>query len=211
MPQKKKIKKKPKMHRAYQPVTPANNIYLKQRWDQDIFYTHRRKVEAAKAVIDNKPPKTYMHLHIKLKKLQMEGERLAIVERDNRILLEKMAHIMRTGGLVDNVKRDYTHKSLNKTKRQRELLRITYENMAILKRINAKEPHYKHLKWEAEHHCNQSYMMNVAKYHHHWRKEKQCYLIRKQQQDAANRRIKDQVLIPDKTPPKDSLPPLQSK
>lgn len=40
----------------------------------------------------------------------MEGERLAIVERDNRILLEKMAFIMRTGGSVDNRKGDYMQK-----------------------------------------------------------------------------------------------------
>lgn len=40
----------------------------------------------------------------------MEGERLAIVERDNRILLEKMAYIMRTGGSVDNRKEDYMQK-----------------------------------------------------------------------------------------------------
>jgi len=53
-------------------------------------------------MIDNKPPETYMHLHLKLKKLQMEEERQATVERDNRILLEKMAHIMRTRGRVDN-------------------------------------------------------------------------------------------------------------
>lgn len=37
-----------------------------------------------------------MHLHLKLKKLQMEEERLATVERDNRILMEKMSYIMRT-------------------------------------------------------------------------------------------------------------------
>ena len=38
-----------------------------------------------------------------------------------------MSHIMRTKGRVDN-KNDYEHKSLNKTKRQRELLRVTHEN-----------------------------------------------------------------------------------
>ena len=37
-----------------------------------------------------------MHIHLKLKKLQVEEERLAVVERDNRILLEKMSWIMRT-------------------------------------------------------------------------------------------------------------------
>ena len=49
------------------------------------------------------------------------------MERDNRILLEKMSYIMRTKGRVDN-RNDYEQKSLNKSKRQRELLRVTHEN-----------------------------------------------------------------------------------
>ena len=56
----------------------------------------RSKVANSKSVIDNQPPDTYMHIHLKLKKLQVEEERLAVVERDNRILLEKMSWIMRT-------------------------------------------------------------------------------------------------------------------
>ena len=79
-------------HRAYQPITPANNKLLKQRWDTNRYNIHRRKVTQARGVIDNRPPETYMHLHLKLKKLQMEEERLATVERDNRILLEKMSY-----------------------------------------------------------------------------------------------------------------------
>ena len=54
-------------------------------------------------MIDNKPPETYMHLHLNLKKMQMEEERLATVQRDNRILLEKMSHIMTTKARTDNV------------------------------------------------------------------------------------------------------------
>ena len=104
-------------------------------------------------MVDTKPPPTYMHLHLKLKKLQLEEERLAQVvkdytkgksdkmrvrlclhqiipqvERDNRILLEKMAHIMRTRGRVDNIN-SYQYKSLNKEKRQRELVRVTQVSM----------------------------------------------------------------------------------
>lgn len=60
-------------------------------------------------MIDNKPPETYMHLHLKLKKMQMEEERRATVQRDNRILLEKMAHIMTTKGRMDNIN-DYKHR-----------------------------------------------------------------------------------------------------
>lgn len=158
------------MHRAYQPITPANNKLLKKRWDMSSYNTHRRKVQSAKAVIDNKPPQTYMHLHLKLKKLQVEEERLATIERDNRILLEKMSFVMRTRGRVDN-RNDYEHKSLNKTKRQRELLRVTHENQAILKRITAKEPHYNHLQWEDEWQINETYMDNISKYPKDWYKQ----------------------------------------
>ena len=40
-----------------------------------------------------------------------------------------------------------SHTSLNKTRRQRDLLRVTHENQAILKRIQSKEPHYNHMQW----------------------------------------------------------------
>ena len=116
-----------KMHRAYQPITAANNKLLKKRWDQRSYDLHRSKVANSKSVIDNQPPDTYMHIHLKLKKLQVEEERLAVVERDNRILLEKMSWIMRTKGQVDNWNH-YKQKSLNKCTRQRELLRVSHEN-----------------------------------------------------------------------------------
>jgi len=134
------------------------------------YDTHRRKVQSAKAVIDNKPPQTYMHLHLKLKKLQVEEERIATIERDNRILMEKMSYIMRTRGRVDN-RNDHEFKSLNKTKRQRELLRVTHENQAILKRITSKEPHYNHLQWEDEWHINETYMDNISTYPKDWYKQ----------------------------------------
>ncbi|XP_057302012.1 sperm axonemal maintenance protein CFAP97D1-like isoform X2 [Hydractinia symbiolongicarpus] len=139
------------MHRAYQPITPANNKLLKKRWDMTRYDMHRKKVQSANAVLDNHPPKTYLHLHLKLKKMQIEEERLATVERDNRILLEKMSYIMRTKGRVDN-RNDYEHKSLNKTKRQRELLRVTHENQ------------------EEDWATNQQYMDNIAKYPKDWYK-----------------------------------------
>lgn len=124
-------------------------------------------MNTAMAIIDNHPPQTYMHLHLKLKKMQLEEERLATVERDNRILLEKMSFIMRSKGRVDN-HNTYDHKSLNKAKRQRELLRVTHENQAILKRITSKEPQYNHETWEEEWCRNQEYMDNIAKYPKDW-------------------------------------------
>ncbi|XP_072163514.1 sperm axonemal maintenance protein CFAP97D1-like [Diadema setosum] len=151
------------MHRAYQPITPANNKLLKKRWDERRFDRHRMKVQNAKPVIDDKPPKTYMHLHLKLKKMQMEEERLTIIERDNRILLEKMCHIMLTTGSVDN-KNYYDSKSLNRMARQRELLRVTHENQAIMRRILSKQATYSRHQWEDEWKLNKMYMKNIAKY-----------------------------------------------
>ena len=43
------------------------------------------------------------------RRLQMEEERLAIIERDNRRLLQNMAKIMRTAGSVDH-RNFYEHK-----------------------------------------------------------------------------------------------------
>ncbi|XP_072033412.1 sperm axonemal maintenance protein CFAP97D1-like [Amphiura filiformis] len=150
-------------HRAYQPITPANNKLLRRLWDQRRFEMHRQKVRNAKCIIDDRPPQTYMHVHLKLKKLQMEEERLATIERDNRILLEKMCYIMTTRGRVDHTN-DYEQKSLNKTKRQREILRVTHENQAILRRILSKEANYNHLQWEHEWRLNKQYMKNISKY-----------------------------------------------
>lgn len=118
-------------------------------------------------MVDTKPPQTYMHLHLKLKKLQLEEERLATIERDNRILLEKMSFIMRTRGRVDN-RNNYEYKSLNREKRMRELLRVTHENQEILKRITARRPEYNHRNWERDWEKNQDYMDTISAYPRDW-------------------------------------------
>merc|ERR1719457_184663 len=84
-------------------------------------------------------------MHLKLKKLQIEEERMSTIERDNRLLLEKMSQIIRTRGRVDN-KNYYNYKSLNYEKRQRELTRVTRENQKILQKITGKDAEYSHQK-----------------------------------------------------------------
>jgi len=155
------------MHKAYQPVTPATNKLLQQRWDNKYYNEHRRMVFESRPMVDTKPPQTYMHLHLKLKKLQLEEERLATIERDNRILLEKMSYIMRTKGRVDN-RNNYEYKSLNREKRMRELLRVTQENQDILKRITARKPEYDHREWEDDWQKNQNFMDNISAYPRDW-------------------------------------------
>ncbi|XP_045200566.2 sperm axonemal maintenance protein CFAP97D1-like isoform X1 [Mercenaria mercenaria] len=156
-----------KMFRSYQSILPSTNKLLQMKWDQTYYKEHRRLVKEAQPMVDTKAPATYMHLHLKLKKLQLEEERLATIERDNRILLEKMSYIMRTRGRVDN-RNNYEYKSLNREKRQRELLRVTKENQAILKRIMMRKPEYSAHKWQREWEENQTFMDNISHFPKDW-------------------------------------------
>lgn len=57
-----------------------------------------------------------------------QEDRYAQIERDNRLLLEKMSHIMRKGGVDNHNSTSKYAKSLNKEARKKELHKITTEN-----------------------------------------------------------------------------------
>merc|ERR1719334_586804 len=135
-------------------------------------------------------------MHLKLKKLQIEEERMSTIERDNRLLLEKMSQIIRTRGRVDN-RNYYNYKSLNYEKRQRELTRVTRENQKILQKITGKEAEYSHQKLEADWRKHEQMMDNIARYPKNWWKlvEKQRKLkIKKRSQSGVTLAKKSSVL-----------------
>ncbi|KAM5181656.1 LOW QUALITY PROTEIN: uncharacterized protein CFAP97D2 [Mantella aurantiaca] len=156
-----------KMHRAYQPILPCGNKYLQQKWDKTYYDEHKRKVQSAKPMVDTNSPHTYVHLNLKLKKLKLEEERLSTIERDNRLLLEKMSTIMRTKGRIDN-KNNYSTKSLNKEKRAQELLKVSRENQSIEDRLTKCEPQYRVEKWHDDWVKAEKYMDSIAKYPRGW-------------------------------------------
>ena len=53
------------------------------------------KLRDMKCSIDNKPPRVAAHLKTKAKKNALMEDRIDQIETENRILLEKMSHIMR--------------------------------------------------------------------------------------------------------------------
>ena len=102
-------------------------------------------------------------------------ERYTEIERENRILLEKMTnilqnpkgisnanpHISNIGGVSVQVAQPVAptasammypgyKKSLNREARKRELMKITRENQVILKRLQEKKPNYNVTKWAVE-------------------------------------------------------------
>ncbi|KAM6283833.1 uncharacterized protein CFAP97D2 [Spheniscus humboldti] len=151
------------MHRAYQPILPCGNKYLQLKWDKAKYEEHKKRIQAAKPLVDTSAPATYGHLHLKLGKLKLEEDRLSVIERDNRLLLEKMSCIMRTKGQIDN-KNDYKAKSLNGEKRKQELRRVNQENRAILDRIKKSQPQYQVQRWHEDWQRAEKYMANVARY-----------------------------------------------
>jgi len=159
------------MHKCYQSILPTHNKLLQQRWDKKYYNEHRDLVRDAPPMVDTRPPRTYMHLHLKLKKLQLEEERLATIERDNRILLEKMSCIMRTKGRVDN-RNNYESKSLNREKRTRELLRVAKENQEILHRITQRTAELDNRGLRRDWQGNQQFMDNISKYPKNWWEKK---------------------------------------
>lgn len=139
----------------------CNERYVKQRQE-----AHRMKLANIKPSIDNKAPKTMRNSHMKAnaKKQQLLEDRYAQIERDNRILLEKMSTIMRAkkGGIdMENPHVKYS-RSLNRESRRRELQKITMENQRILNAIQSSEPFYSHVKWEQEARRNQEYVKRIC-------------------------------------------------
>eukprot|EP01010_Urceolus_cornutus_P005129 NODE_871_length_1265_cov_458.801809_g666_i0.p1 GENE.NODE_871_length_1265_cov_458.801809_g666_i0~~NODE_871_length_1265_cov_458.801809_g666_i0.p1 ORF type:complete len:287 (+),score=60.93 NODE_871_length_1265_cov_458.801809_g666_i0:76-936(+) len=134
------------MHRAQ----PIGNRVCNDKWQDRTYKNHRAKLNKIKPSIDNKAPPMYPHLYQKIKKAQMEEERCGQIERDNRTLVRRMTDIMQRSALeTQNPWAD--RRVLNRREtRRRELMRVTQENQALLKRIQQAQPTYNHLQWEQQ-------------------------------------------------------------
>uniref|UniRef100_A0A2R8N1E1 CFAP97 domain containing 2 n=1 Tax=Callithrix jacchus TaxID=9483 RepID=A0A2R8N1E1_CALJA len=99
------------MHRAPQLTFPCASEYSWRAWEK-AYEDHRRKVQSAQPLVDTCAPLTFRHLQLKLKRLKLEEERLSIIQRDNLLLLEKVASVMRTRRQAGS-KNNSTHRSRN--------------------------------------------------------------------------------------------------
>lgn len=178
------------MHKCYENRTACTNKLLKKRHDTTYYNEHRRLVDSAPAMVDTSPPQTYMHLHLKLKKMQLEEERLATIERDNRILLEKMSYIMRGPARIDS-QNFYQQKSLNTTKRNREQIRIANENQKMVRRITNKKPLYDHNDHASDFMKSVAHMERISHYPKDWYEQTQA---EKEKRRLLHRQTKSQPL-----------------
>ena len=148
------------MHRA----TNRGNQVATRKYNEYCQRLHKKRIRNMKAAIDNKAPKRPTHMKKNLKREQMMEERYATIERENRLLLEKMSAIMQGGHGIDNRLRkpDNVGTSMNKSYRKKELQRITQENQAILRRIQACEPSLNRAVWEEDRRQNEKLLRNIC-------------------------------------------------
>ena len=71
------------------------NPLLSQKWEQKMQSGHRDRVMAARKQVNNNPPPIYKHMVYKPKKLQILSERYHEIEKNNRLLMQKMSKIIK--------------------------------------------------------------------------------------------------------------------
>jgi len=144
---------------------PVQNKACNERHVKKCQERHMQKLRDMKSSIDNKEPRMASHLKTKAKKNALVEERLKQIETENRLLLEKMSHIMRCKGSIDNKNSSSQYgRSLNKDQRKRELTRITKQNKQILRRLSESRPTYNHLKWKQEAKTNDNILSNICEF-----------------------------------------------
>ncbi|KAL5008266.1 hypothetical protein ScPMuIL_013847 [Solemya velum] len=125
----------------------ASKILL--RYEQDRAYKlHRRKVSTVKPGLDNRPPKKYPHLIFRLKQMQKEEDRQSEIDHANRLLLEKMTHVMQHRGGIDNWNEHEPRRGLNIEYKERQKDIIHQENVELSKRINRVKPTFNPDEWD---------------------------------------------------------------
>jgi len=129
---------------------------------------HRERMKNIRSMVDTSEPFANQLDHVRnnLKREQQLEERYSEIDRENRILLNKMSTIMKQQPpLTDRTHdRQRGQSSLNRDVRKKELHRITHENQQILRRIQQAQPVYNHVAWEGDHRRNLTYLQNCAEY-----------------------------------------------
>ena len=104
-----------------------------------------------------------------------QRRKYAAIEFDNKLLLERLAAVVQTK-TIDNEVNEMTKlhtnfkKKLSLTKKKIEMQKITEENQRILKRIQEVPPAYNHFEWEEEAKVHDKHKRGMAIYPEYYEK-----------------------------------------
>lgn len=152
------------MHRAI----PVMNKACTERIRKKEHDAHKARIKSMKPQIDTTVPMVCHldHLRNNLKREQLLEDRYYQIDRDNKILLQKMSEMMskktHMSGAADRA--SSSPASLGRDGRKHELMRITKENQAILNRIQQAQPVYNHVAWEESYKKSGDYLRTKSEY-----------------------------------------------
>jgi hypothetical protein len=141
---------------------PVSNKLISQKIHEKNRQIHLAKLNSIKSSISRQAPLTFTHLKSNKKRHQLYENKLTEIERENRILLEKLTTIMKNPNKTLSV--DKQPRSLNKEVRKKELVKITIENQAMLKRLKEQRSMYDHNSWLDERKKAEIYLRNISEY-----------------------------------------------
>ena len=145
------------MHRAI----PVSNRFLSKKWEEHNQEVHLEKLRSMKPTVDANSPPVFSHTIKKAKREQLLEERYTEIERENRLLLEKMSSIM--SGRPART-RSVKKRSLNQESRRRELVKISQENQALLRRLQERQPSYNIQKFEGDRKRTERLLQNICEF-----------------------------------------------
>lgn len=139
---------------------PVSNKLLSRKWEERTDALHQEKLRTIRARVDSASPPAFSHAVRKAKKEQMLEDHYTEVERENRLLLEKMSSIMQ--GKPPHRAQPARKRSLNQDFRRREMVKITQENQALLHRLQGRTSTYSTYRWETERKKTERLLQNIC-------------------------------------------------
>eukprot|EP00639_Heterosigma_akashiwo_P011914 CAMPEP_0206374798 /NCGR_PEP_ID=MMETSP0294-20121207/8514_1 /ASSEMBLY_ACC=CAM_ASM_000327 /TAXON_ID=39354 /ORGANISM="Heterosigma akashiwo, Strain CCMP2393" /LENGTH=210 /DNA_ID=CAMNT_0053822627 /DNA_START=168 /DNA_END=797 /DNA_ORIENTATION=- len=144
------------MHRARVGKERMPNRILHDKDVARTFELHKKKMDSIKGrkfgtgTVDSTEPQTsnLTHLRNNEKRMKMRADRFQDIERENKLLLQRMTKILTAEDNGLAAARTWTPKSLNSVARKQDLRRINRENAALLARLEGTQPYYDHQAWE---------------------------------------------------------------
>ena len=144
----------------YRPL-PISSKLLNKKWEENNKRIHQEKLKNMQPRVKSNKPAEFFHLKVKSKRDQMLEDRFTEIERENRILLEKMSSIMNKKQNKDGLGEV---KSLNTNARKLEMRRITQANQALLRRLQEKSPCYNSQQWEEDRKKTERRLKNICEF-----------------------------------------------
>ncbi|XP_078350996.1 uncharacterized protein LOC144635778 isoform X3 [Oculina patagonica] len=138
---------------------PSCNKTIEKRINEERREEYYEKLKNVKPFLEITPPKEHQHLQLSVKKIQMQQERQAAIDRQNQVILSQLMKIKQSPARVDNWNKQWKPSNDRlRSFRERKQRRIKLENEKQVERLKNIQPYYDVDKWEKDYKKHQYYL-----------------------------------------------------